>query len=126
VIARTRCHHLEPDLALRHAGCQGQTRVDHQTVPVLHQNVPQIRQLDRLAWPFAVQPGIGIGGRGMRLIAALLTAKVALAPSLGWGRLLRPGAGGSPPPSFGRKLFMLAHASISVPSPENGRPTAVP
>jgi len=31
---------------------------------------------------------------------------------------LRPGAGGWPLPSFGRKLFMLAHASISVPSTE--------
>jgi hypothetical protein len=31
---------------------------------------------------------------------------------------LRPGDGGSPLPSFGRKLFMLAHASISVPSTE--------
>jgi hypothetical protein len=32
--------------------------------------------------------------------------------------LLRPGVGGSPEPSFGRKLFMLAHASNSVPSTE--------
>src|SRR6266702_3545780 len=31
---------------------------------------------------------------------------------------LRPGAGGSPEPSFGLKLFMLAHASINVPSTE--------
>jgi hypothetical protein len=29
---------------------------------------------------------------------------------------LDPGAGGSPLPSFGRKFFMLAHASIKVPS----------
>lgn len=33
---------------------------------------------------------------------------------------LRPGPGGSPEPSFGRKLFMLAHASIIVPSTEIG------
>ena len=31
---------------------------------------------------------------------------------------LRPGAGGSPPPSLVRKLFMLTQASISVPSSE--------
>jgi hypothetical protein len=31
---------------------------------------------------------------------------------------LRPGAGGSPLPSFGRKLFIDAHASINVPSTE--------
>src|SRR5512133_801621 len=31
---------------------------------------------------------------------------------------LRPGAGSSPEPSFGRKLFRLAHAWISVPSTE--------
>jgi hypothetical protein len=31
---------------------------------------------------------------------------------------LRPASGGEPLPSFGRKLFMLAHASISVPSTE--------
>jgi hypothetical protein len=31
---------------------------------------------------------------------------------------LRPGAGGSPEPSFGRKLFIDAQASISVPSTE--------
>jgi hypothetical protein len=31
---------------------------------------------------------------------------------------LRPGAGGSPEPSFGRKLFIDAQASISVPSSE--------
>jgi hypothetical protein len=52
------------------------------------------------------------------LVAAFLAVKVALAPGLRRGRLLRPGAGGSPLPSFGRKLFMLAHASISVPSTE--------
>jgi hypothetical protein len=31
---------------------------------------------------------------------------------------LRPPAGGSSAPSFGRKLFIDAHASISVPSTE--------
>ena len=54
----------------------------------------------------------------MRVILAALTVEVALAPRLRRGRLLRPGAGGSPEPSFGRKLFRLAHASNSVPSTE--------
>jgi hypothetical protein len=31
---------------------------------------------------------------------------------------LRPGPGGEPEPSFGRKLFIEAQASISVPSTE--------
>src|SRR6266446_3372798 len=51
VIARTVRYHLYGSLALGRAGGQGQTRVDHQSVPVLHQNVPEIRQLGRLAWP---------------------------------------------------------------------------
>jgi hypothetical protein len=46
----------------------------------------------------------------MRLVAVLLAVKIALP--------LRPAAGGSPLPSFGRKLLMLAQASISVPSTE--------
>ena len=63
-----------------------------------------------LAFALAEQLGLGIGGRGVGVIAALLAMEVALA--------VAPGAGGSPEPSFGRKLFMRAQAWISVPSTE--------
>src|SRR6266403_5090130 len=118
MIAGTRRHHLEPRLPLCRAGCQGQTRVDHQSVPVLHQNVPQIRQLGRLTWP----PAFARAGslRYNRALGSVIEACVSLLRFSPWKSRapLRPGAGGSPLPSFGRKLFMLAHASISVPSTE--------
>jgi hypothetical protein len=49
VIARTGRHHVERGLAFGRAGRRGQARVDHQSVPVLHQDMPQIGQLVRLA-----------------------------------------------------------------------------
>src|SRR5439155_26424408 len=54
-----------------------QPRVDHQGVPVLHQNMPHIGQFGRLARPLAVESRIGVGGRGVGLVAALLAVKVA-------------------------------------------------
>src|SRR5260370_39783805 len=47
-----------------------------QAVAVLHQCVAQITQLRLLAVALLVQPGVGIGGRFMRLVGALLAAKV--------------------------------------------------
>jgi hypothetical protein len=76
VITGTRRHHLEPGLALRRAGCQTQTRVDHQSVPVLHQNVPHIGEFGRLARPFAIPPRVGVGGRGVPLVALFLAVEV--------------------------------------------------
>src|SRR5208282_2587756 len=38
-------HHFERGLALGRSGRQGQTRVDHQSMPVLDQNMPQIGEL---------------------------------------------------------------------------------
>ena len=32
-----------------------------------------------LAWPFAEQPGVGISGRGVRVVLAPLAVKIALA-----------------------------------------------
>src|SRR6516162_4529721 len=46
------------------------------SMPVLHQNVPQIGELGRLARPLAIQSRIGIIGRGVGLVAALLTVEV--------------------------------------------------
>src|SRR5215469_4250343 len=67
-----------------------------------------------LATAFAVEPGIGIGGRGVRVVAALLAVKVLLPVA---ARIRR-----RPKPSFGRKLLVLAHASSSVPSTEKCSP----
>ena len=51
---------------------------------------------------------------------SLVEAWVSLARCSPWKSRspLRPGAGGSPEPSFGRKLFIDAQAWISVPSTE--------
>jgi hypothetical protein len=103
-------------------------RIDNQPVAVFHQRVAHADQPRLLARPLAKQPGIGVGGRSVGgIVGALLTMKVALAPGLRRGRLLRPGPGGAPEPSpgslpegglFGRKLLGLAQASRRVPSTE--------
>ena len=56
-------------------GC-GDHRGGDQAVAILHQRVAQVTQLRLLAVALLVQPRIGIGGRFMRFIAALLAAKV--------------------------------------------------
>ena len=92
----------------------GQPGIDDQPMPVLRHDVTHVAELGFLALPFAKQARIGVGGRSVRLVRALLAVEVALG--------IAPAAG--PParrlrlPSFGTKLFMLAHASISVPSTE--------
>jgi len=45
-------------------------------MPVLHQNMPQIGQLGRLPPSLAIQSGVRIRSRGVRLVAALLTVEV--------------------------------------------------
>lgn len=61
--------------------------IHHQAAAVLHQQMCDMTELRRLARRFAEQPGIGIGGRGVRRIAPLLAMKVALAMAAGRGRL---------------------------------------
>jgi putative transposase len=78
-VTRSRVGHGQRRLALGRAGGQGQPRIDRQSVAVLHQHVAKIGQFCRLARPLAVQPRLGVGGRGMRLVAVLLAGKVALA-----------------------------------------------
>src|SRR5215469_12130470 len=118
-VARPRLGHGQRRLALGRAGGHGQPRVDRQTMAVVHHHVPHIGQLRRLTRPLAIEPRIRIAGRGVRLVAAFLAVKIALAPGLRRGRLLRPAAGGSPLPSFGRKLFMLANTEIYALSLHN-------
>ena len=52
----------------------------------------------------------------MRVILALLAMEVAL--GIAPAAAASPCPDGGSPPSFGTKLFMLAQASISVPSTE--------
>ena len=64
-------------------------RTDDQPVAVLHQRVAHEAQLRFLARSFAEQPGVGIGGRGMRVVAAPLAMEVALAVAPRAGRVAR-------------------------------------
>src|ERR1700751_662664 len=52
--------------------------------------MPQIGELGRLARTLAVQPSIGVGGRGVRLIAALLAVKIPLTIASGSRRFAAP------------------------------------
>jgi hypothetical protein len=66
----------------------------------------------RLAWPSPL--------RNSRASASVVERCVSFERFSPWKSRspLRPGAGGVPEPSFGRKLFRLAQAWISVPSTE--------
>src|ERR1700722_20332625 len=72
----------------------GRDRTDDQLIAVLHQCVAHEAELGLLAAPLLIEPGVGIGGRGMRLIAALLAVKILLsvAPRISRraGAVLRP------------------------------------
>ena len=81
-------------------------------LPVLHQQVAHVAELRFLAAAPADQRGIGIGGRGVGRVGAPLAVEVAL----GVAPPPPPAGGSSSASSFGLKLFMLAQASISVPS----------
>ena len=50
----------------------GQAGVDDEAVAVLHQRVPHEAELGFLARPFAIEPRVRIGRRGVRLVGALL------------------------------------------------------
>src|SRR6201987_1104863 len=109
--------HVEGGRSLRRTVGLGEARIDDQPVAVLHHQMPHVAELGLLASALAEQAGIGVGSRGMRVVLALLAMEVALgiAP-LTAARLLT--RWWIIAPSFGTKLFMLAHASISVPSTE--------
>ncbi len=54
----------------------GQAGFNHETVAVLHQGMAHIAQLGLLALALAVEAGIGIGDRDVRLVRALLAMEV--------------------------------------------------
>jgi hypothetical protein len=73
--------------------------------------MPHEAKLRLLAWPLAIEPGLGIGGRGVRVVRSLLAVKIRLlvAAAAISRRFVR---------AIGLKLFVDAQASISVPSTE--------
>ena len=70
--------HGQRGSALGGAASLSHQGIDDQTVAVLHQEVTHVAEPGLLAAPLAQQPGIGIGGRGVGLVRALLTTEVAL------------------------------------------------
>src|SRR5207302_6057009 len=63
-------------LRLRLARRLSQASVDHQSIAVLHQHVPEIAELGLFARPFTGQPRFRIGGRLVSGVGAALTMKV--------------------------------------------------
>src|SRR4051794_18957531 len=61
------------------AGGARRHRVDNEAVAVFHQRVTHQDEAGFLARPLAEQPGIGVGGRGVGVVLALLAAEVPLA-----------------------------------------------
>ena len=65
-------------VALSRAVSLGQSRIDDERVAVLHHQMPHVAEPGLFAGGFAEQLGIGVGGRGMRIVPALLAMEVAL------------------------------------------------
>jgi hypothetical protein len=70
--------HVERGFALGRAVGLGHAGIDDEPIAVLHHQVPHVAELRLLTGTFAEQPGIGIGGRAMRFILALLAMELAL------------------------------------------------
>ena len=78
------------------AGGAGQLGIDDEAVAVLHQHVADEAELRLHAGALAVEPRVGVGGRGVGLVRPPLAAEVAVAvPPAGRrlaGAVLRPEA----------------------------------
>src|ERR1700691_2736760 len=70
--------HVERGSTLSPAAGPGQSRINDERIAVLRHQMSHVAELGLLACGFAEQPGIGIGGRGMRIVAALLATEVTL------------------------------------------------
>src|SRR6202162_4773603 len=70
--------HVERRRALRCAVGLGQSRIDDEAIAVLCHQMPHVAELGFLASAFAEQAGVGVGGREMRVVLALLAVEVAL------------------------------------------------
>jgi hypothetical protein len=62
--------------ALGMARSAGRHRADDQPVVVLHQGVAHETQTHFFAWSFAEEPGVGVGGRGVRGVPAALAMEI--------------------------------------------------
>src|SRR5919202_2897179 len=87
-VARNPADHRLRGLPLGGAGGVCGFGVDDQAIAVFHEQVAHVTALGSLPPSLAIEPGIRIGGRGMRLIAPLLPAEVALAVAPRAGRLV--------------------------------------
>src|SRR5471032_1479452 len=70
--------HVECGRALGCAVGLGQSGIDDKAIAVLHHQMPHVAELGLLAGTFAEQARVGVGGREMRVILALLAMEVAL------------------------------------------------
>ena len=82
--------HIQGRLAFCCARGLSQSTVDDQSVPVLHQGMTHVAELSLFSLALSVKSGIGIGGRLMSFILALLPFEVdvSIAPTRFWGILV--------------------------------------
>ena len=81
--------HLFGGFSLSGTGRLGQRGRDDQSAAVFHQRVTHEAELGFLAASLAIKLRLGIRGRGMRGVAALLAVKIALAIAARAGRIAR-------------------------------------
>ena len=103
-LCRDRFDHGFCRFPLSGAGGFGHLGGNNQTVAILHQHMPHVRQIGPVILALAVEPCIGIGYRLVSGVGEFLPVEIDL--------IVAPWGG----PSFGRKLLIEAQASIRVPS----------
>jgi hypothetical protein len=72
-------HHRHGCLTFDGSRRRAELGLDHQPVAVLGQRVADIGELGLLAFALAIEPGLRIGGRSVRVVAARLAVKVTFA-----------------------------------------------
>jgi hypothetical protein len=72
---------------LSRAARPGDLGIDHQATAVLHHRMAHVAQPGRRPRRLLVEAHVGIGGRGVCLVAALLAMEVALAVAAWYRRL---------------------------------------
>jgi hypothetical protein len=101
-------HHRHRRLAFDGSGGRPKFGLHHQPVAVLGQRVADVGKLGLLAFALAIEPGVGVGGRGVRVIAACLAVEVALAVAAARRRFIRAVLGAeAPAAAAGHTHFLL-------------------